>query len=70
MMNLTKNNLKEVIYMEKTYENKNRKCECFKCELKHAEKPCPYHDKFQRLPREAGGLGLCKKLEENRKGGE
>lgn len=45
--------------MGKVYENKDKKCECWKCELKDT---CQYVDKFQRLPRISGGLGLCKKL--------
>ena len=44
----------------KKYENKDKKCECWKCEL---EITCPYKDKYQRLPRTVpGALGLCKKL--------
>ncbi len=42
-----------------TYKNEDRKCECWKCELKDS---CKYKDKFQRLHRNDGGLGLCKKL--------
>ena len=42
------------------YENKDKKCECWKCELQGT---CQYKDKFQRLPRSnRGSLGLCKKL--------
>lgn len=41
------------------YKNKNNWCECWVCELNNT---CQYKDKFQRLPREQGGLGLCKKL--------
>jgi hypothetical protein len=48
--------------MEEIYENKDRKCECWKCEL--ADK-CVYRDRFQALPRENGGLGKCAKLTEN-----
>lgn len=45
---------------EARYENKDKKCECQKCEL---QETCPYRDKYQRLPRTApGALGLCKKL--------
>lgn len=44
------------------YENKDRKCECWKCEL--ADK-CVYRDRFQAFPKEAGGLGKCAKLPEN-----
>lgn len=47
------------------YENKDRQCECFKCELNNT---CPYVDKYQRLGREnRGALALCKKLKENQK---
>lgn len=46
--------------MSEIYSNKDRKCECWKCELKSN---CQYADKFQRLPRTVhGALGLCKKL--------
>lgn len=42
------------------YKNEDKKCECWKCELKEK---CPYKDKYQRLPRtSSGALGLCKKL--------
>ena len=42
------------------YENKDKQCECYKCEL--AEK-CNYYEKYQRLPKTApGALGLCPKL--------
>ncbi|MBK5243712.1 MAG: hypothetical protein JJE18_01575 [Eubacteriaceae bacterium] len=41
------------------YENKDRKCECWKCELSGK---CAYKDKFQRLPDE---LGKCAKLPKN-----
>lgn len=47
------------------YKNKDRKCECYKCELNTT---CPYADKYQRLGREhKSALGLCKKLEENQR---
>lgn len=47
------------------YENKDRKCECHKCELNIT---CQYVDKYQRLGREhKGALALCKKLSENQK---
>ena len=50
--------------MTEQYENKDQKCECWKCELKDT---CPYKDKYQRLPRTApGALGLCKKLKDSR----
>lgn len=46
--------------MTKIYENKNQKCECWKCEKSET---CPYKDKFQRHPRSvSGALGLCPKL--------
>lgn len=49
----------------KMYENKDRKCECYLCELNTT---CPYVDKYQRLGREhKGALALCKKLEENQR---
>ena len=41
------------------YENKEKKCECNKCELSDT---CQYEYKYLRLPCEEGGLGLCKKL--------
>lgn len=34
-------------------------CDCWKCE--HQE-TCIHKDAFRRLPREVGGLGLCKNL--------
>ncbi len=46
--------------MTKKYDNKDQKCECWKCEIKDT---CPYKDKYQRMPRTTpGALGLCKKL--------
>lgn len=42
------------------YTNESRRCRCDQCE-QHAS--CYISDKFQRLPRESGGLGLCLKLE-------
>lgn len=46
--------------MKNIYENKDKKCECWKCELKDK---CQYKDKYSRFPRTApGALGLCKKL--------
>ncbi|MHC1749450.1 MAG: hypothetical protein AB9856_14355 [Cellulosilyticaceae bacterium] len=43
-----------------SYENKDKKCECWKCEKSGK---CPHKDKYQRLPRTAAGaLGLCPKL--------
>ena len=44
------------------YENKDRKCECHKCELSDK---CVYKDKHQRIGRESGGLSKCAKLKEN-----
>lgn len=44
------------------YKNADRKCECWKCELKEQ---CVYRDRHQGLPREDGGLGKCAKLKEN-----
>ena len=45
---------------KKEYKNEDKKCECWKCELKHT---CPYQDMYARLPRiNTGALGLCKKL--------
>lgn len=42
------------------YKNEDKKCECWKCELKDK---CNFKDKYQRLPRtSSGALGLCKKL--------
>jgi hypothetical protein len=46
--------------IEIIYKNEDKKCECWKCELKDK---CCYKDKYQRLPRtSSGALGLCKKL--------
>ena len=42
------------------YENTEKLCECWKCELSST---CKCKDKYQRLPRTVpGALGLCKKL--------
>lgn len=41
------------------YNNDSNKCECFKCELKDS---CIHVEAFRRMPREVGGLGLCKKI--------
>lgn len=47
------------------YENKDRKCDCYRCEL---NANCPYVNKYQRLGKEhKGALGLCKKLKENQR---
>lgn len=53
--------IKQVLYEgQQIYDNKDKMCECWKCELKST---CPYVDKYQRLPRNGRGtLGLCKKL--------
>ncbi|PKM58890.1 MAG: hypothetical protein CVU99_16255 [Firmicutes bacterium HGW-Firmicutes-4] len=47
------------------YENKDRECECFKCEI--VEK-CIYRTKYQRLPSDLypGALNKCPKLPENK----
>lgn len=46
--------------MDKIYKNEDKRCECWKCELKDT---CNYKDKYQRLPRTSpGALGLCPKL--------
>lgn len=44
------------------YENKNQKCECWKCELQGL---CVYRDRSQRHRKENGGIGKCAKLPEN-----
>lgn len=50
----------KVKFMQNVYDNKDKKCECCKCELKDN---CNYKYKYQRLPRTvSGALGLCKKL--------
>lgn len=50
-----KNNENEV----KIYTNDDKQCECWKCELNNT---CQFKDKYLRLTRQDGGLGLCKKL--------
>ncbi len=55
---------REGIFKERSYDNRDRLCECYLCEY---EALCPYQNRFQRLPRENGGLGLCWKLEEDSK---
>lgn len=51
--------------MNEIYENKDKKCECWKCEKKDT---CQYKDKYQRLPRTAqGALGLCPKISKEEK---
>lgn len=42
------------------YQNKDKKCDCSKCEISHI---CNYKNKFQRLSREKGGLEMCLKLD-------
>jgi len=68
--------LKEITNaLKKIYKNggasMNRKdiCECTQCERGRS---CYMYEKFQRLPRSEGGLGLCPKLAFARKpeGGE
>lgn len=44
---------------DKVYKNEDKACNCDICELKY---DCMYFYKFQRLPSENGGLGLCHKL--------
>lgn len=47
------------------YDNADRKCECWKCELSCENGgDCPFDQKLQRHPADLqrGGLGLCKKL--------
>lgn len=41
------------------YTNESKECNCFLCERMQG---CNFRDKFQRLPRDKGGLGLCPKL--------
>ena len=38
-------------------------CDCINCPDKDG---CKYRHKFQRLPREHGGLGLCPNLSQNK----
>lgn len=38
-------------------------CDCINCSCKN---DCKYRHKFQRLPRECGGLGLCPNITETR----
>ncbi len=53
----------EIYYLVFIYTNESRKCKCHLCENKD---DCYIANKFQRLPKELGGLGLCPKLKENR----
>ena len=55
---------REGILKERSYDNRDKLCECYLCEY---EAICPYQKKIQGLPRENGGLGLCWKLEEDSK---
>jgi hypothetical protein len=41
------------------YENRDKKCECHKCELKE---DCIHRGAYRRMPSDVGGLGLCRKL--------
>ena len=36
-----------------------KECDCRKCQYKT---DCPHNGAFRRLPKEIGGLGLCKNL--------
>lgn len=57
---------------EYIYSNRKEECDCSRCEMNpngcvygdlvEIKKPCQYANRFQRLPRWDGGLGLCKKL--------
>lgn len=54
------------------YLNKDRKCECWRCERNYqnnhdVEHHCPYYEKYQAPPKDISrnGLGLCPKLKEN-----
>ncbi len=50
-----------------TYDNAERLCECWKCELSYGNGgDCPFDQKLQRHPvdLQRGGLGPCKKLKE------
>lgn len=40
-------------------EEKKELCNCSKCKCKSK---CMHSEAFRRLPREIGGLGLCKNL--------
>ncbi len=52
----------EIYSMSFIYTNESRECECHLCEKKD---DCYIADRFQRHPKEHGGLGLCLKLREN-----
>ncbi len=57
----------EIYYLMFIYTNESRECECHLCEKRDN---CYIANKFQRLPKDksnGAGLGLCPKLEENRK---
>lgn len=49
----------EILEKSFIYTNESRECECFLCEKRHT---CYISDRFQRLPRDKGGIGLCLKL--------
>lgn len=51
----------DLISDKDNYSNEDKACNCSKCEIKSM---CNYTNKFQRLGREKGGLGLCHKLNE------
>lgn len=40
--------------------------DCSKCSQKES---CIHKDAYRRLPKEIGGLGLCKNLKEGKRGG-
>ena len=41
-------------------------CDCLKCSQKES---CIHKDAYRRLPKEVGGLGLCKNLKDGKIGG-
>lgn len=43
------------------YDNLPIYKKCWKCDMNDK---CKVKDKFQRLPRSSGGLGMCRKLKE------
>lgn len=51
----------DLISDKDNYINSDKACICSRCEIKGM---CNYANKFQRLGREQGGLGLCHKLNE------
>ena len=61
MKSLNKKQMSDTLLnKEKSNINEEYK-HCERCDLYKANK-CPYAFKFQRLPRDQHGLGLCKKL--------